>query len=80
MMTMAKNYHGDLVSFCDVEWHNSKLLTEEELQNNGRPAGEKWRIWCEGESCRRTGYCIWVSLQISIPFHLLNFLGFTSLE
>ena len=67
-MTIAKSYHGDLVSYCDTEWNNSKLLTDGELQNDGLTAGDKWRIWYEGEICRRTGYCIWVRLQLSFTY------------
>jgi hypothetical protein len=60
LVTVAKSYHGDLASFCDAQWNESVSRTEEEIGGAAYPIAQKWKVWCDAESRRRTGYCIWV--------------------
>jgi hypothetical protein len=61
LMTIAKNYHSDLTSFCDTEW--ARLSVEAGSSpgsNDSEQMSMDWMIWIRAESSRRTGYCIWV--------------------
>jgi hypothetical protein len=61
---MARNYHGDLVSFCITEWSTTYLEADPSSLNAMDDGDYGWRRWYEAESRRRTGYCIWVSFQL----------------
>jgi enoyl reductase-like protein len=62
----AKSYHSTLASFCDMEWTKPvlNLGAGTDIQNS---IDNEWKTWYEGECRRRTGYCIWVSLTVSLP-------------
>lgn len=61
LMRIAKTSHSGLVGFCDGEWSRSKLNTNYELLNSTKGVEQDWKLWCNAECRRRTGYCIWVS-------------------
>lgn len=54
----ARNFIQDLVSFCKNDWVS---LSTFKGVGNGSETGYDWDTWIKAESCRRTGYCIWVS-------------------
>jgi hypothetical protein len=62
-MKMAKTYHSNLASFCEEEWGVSSAESRnmESVADHGERTGQNWNEWCEAETSRRTGYCIWVS-------------------
>jgi hypothetical protein len=72
LMTAAKSYHGDLASFCDAQWSQSISSTDVEFRDAAYPLTQKWEVWCEVESRRRTGYSIWVRSDRGFFFLFLN--------
>jgi hypothetical protein len=64
LMKIAKTYHGILASFCEEEWGRSSAENSnmETVADRGGKTGQNWNEWCEAETNRRTGYCIWVGL------------------
>ena len=64
LMKIGKTYHSDLASFCEEEWEVSCVESSnvEEVADHVERTGQNWNEWCEAETSRRTGYCIWVSL------------------
>jgi hypothetical protein len=71
LMKIAKTHHSDLASFCEEEWGVSSVDRSniEEVVGHGERTGQNWNEWCEAETNRRTGYCIWVSLNALNPNH-----------
>ncbi len=59
LMQLAKSYHSDLVSFCSLEWERLSREVSENATSD-KLVALSWKAWCESESSRRTGYCIWV--------------------
>ncbi|TVY80516.1 Biofilm and cell wall regulator [Lachnellula suecica] len=59
-IAMARGYHVDLMSFCELHWNSTTLETNEVVQDSTNAVGKQWRAWVDAESCRRTGYCIWL--------------------
>jgi hypothetical protein len=43
-------------------WSKAASQAEQPNTDGMNDADYAWKIWSEVESCRRTGYCIWVSL------------------
>jgi len=60
LMTAAKSYHGDLAAFCGAQWNEFESGQDDMPRNPEETLAHKWAAWCEAESRRRTGYCIWV--------------------
>lgn len=54
-----KEFLTDLISFCQLEWKMSETGFTT-FAPEGQEA-EFWKRWVQLESCRRTGYAIWVS-------------------
>jgi hypothetical protein len=52
-----------------MEWTKPALNTSKGVSNTGGIENE-WKMWYEGECRRRTGYCIWVSLNICGLFEI----------
>jgi hypothetical protein len=69
---IARNYHGDLASFCTTEWLMPYLEAEPSSLNGMDDGDYGWRKWYEAESRRRTGYCIWVSFQLHLDVRAHN--------
>ncbi len=61
LFNLAKCYHSDLVTFCDVQWKKPTTVISYGLTHDLEEAARKWELWQKEESLRRTGYCIWVS-------------------
>ena len=57
----------DLISFCQLEWKMSETGFTTYAPEGQEP--EFWKRWVQLESCRRTGYAIWVSV-LEISFYL----------
>jgi hypothetical protein len=58
----------DLISFCQLEWKMSETGF-----TTYAPEGQEsefWKRWVQLESCRRTGYAIWVSTLEMLCVHM----------
>lgn len=64
LRAIAKCNHSDLVSYCERDW--KRLSEYPQLPSDN--ANHDWKTWCQAESSRRTGYCIWVSLVLVFAY------------
>ena len=66
----AKSYHRDLNDFCCSEWKTlnqiPRTAVSQTSSNDTEQANREWKEWYDAESIRRTGYCIWVCVSISM--------------
>lgn len=64
LKAIAKCNHSGLVSYCDRDWRR----LSECPRLSSESADHDWKIWCQAESSKRTGYCIWL-LDCMWAFH-----------
>lgn len=60
----ANRYHSDLVTFCHSRWGKGAADMDVDSPYDAERVVIEWKDWCERESVRRTGYCIWVCLEL----------------
>lgn len=58
--SLAKHWHPDLRNFHDEEWPTLVAGVSKTFAYNDTDPTGRWKLWCEAEGIRRTGYCIWV--------------------
>jgi hypothetical protein len=65
LVERAKTCSTDLITFCGTEWTNYLEQDDQSVRSHGtNQAASDWEAWCHAESHRRTGYSIWVCLNI----------------
>lgn len=75
----ARSYHRDLMDFRCYEWkalnekdRNHRIGMIQEESNISERINREWKEWCEAESIRGTGYCIWVCMFLVILDQILT--------
>lgn len=65
LVEKAKASSSDLIAFCGSEWTKYAEQDDQSVRSRGtNQAASEWEAWCYAESHRRTGYSIWVCINI----------------